>query len=209
MTYLFEHNFKNGIGPFETRPSVGQDLPSSPDAAKIVRGKLKLSFLINPERTGHVWVPNFSFTEGRIEVRMKFPAPPGVHCSPWLQDAEAPYENVDAHEIDIAEHFGDDKTVHHSIWTGPWPPKQPYKSWARLTPAKWNIYEVDCRRSGYTWKINGVEVGRSKRADGGFGSKRPKNIIISLLSDNWESSKLDLTRLKDYYALCDWVRVSA
>lgn len=209
MSFIYEHHFSESMGPFVTRHSGGQDLPSSEDAATIVNGKLKLSLLDNPLRTGHVWDPRFSFTEGRIEFRMKFPAPPGVHSSPWLQDSEKPYEDQDAHEIDVAEHFGDDKAVHHSIWTGPFPPKQVYHEYAKLTPAKWNIYEVDCRRNGYTWKINGVEVGRTRRSAGGYGSLRPKNIIISLLSDDWERSAVNLAKLKDYYALCDWVRVSA
>jgi hypothetical protein len=209
MTYIYEHHFKDGMGSFVTRAPVVQDLPTSPNAVQIVNGKLELRLLrLNNQLViGHVWDPKFSFTEGRIEFCMKFHAPPGAHGAAWLQSV-TPYETVDDHEIDVAEHFGDDKTVHHSIWTGPWPPKQPYKDSANLTPSKWNVYEVDCRRGGYTWKINGVEVGKSKRADDGFGSKRPKNIIISLLSDTWERPRLDMVRLKDYYVLCDWVRVS-
>lgn len=208
MTYLFNHSFKNGMGPFITRSVAGHDTPSSDDCARIVDGVLELSVLDNPLRTGHVFVPPevFNFTHGEIQFRLRFPAPRGAHSSGWLQ-ATQPYLTPEHHEVDVAEHFGHEENVYHSIWTGPQPPIQIYKKSARLTPAKWNVYSVDCRRGGYKFKINGVEVGRSLTKNGGYGSSVPKMIILSILVDEWEKLILDRLRLDEYYLQADWVRV--
>lgn len=210
MTYLFNHNFKNGLGPFITRFVDGHDTPASSDCLDIVDGVLEMRLLDNPLRTGHVYVPPevFNFTEGEIQFKMRFPAPPGVHCAGWLQ-ATSPYKTPEHHEVDVCEHFGDEQNVYHNIYTGPLPPIKAYQKSARLTPAKWNIYSADCRRGGYVFKINGVEVGRTKVKDGGYGSTTPKMIILSMLCDSWEKQRLDMMRLSEYFCQVAWVRVRA
>ena len=137
------------MGPWETRPlpDGAQDLPASDACARTWDGKLVLSIRDNPLRTGHVWLPpsTLTLTYGVARARMRFPGGRGFHSCFWLQDV-VPYETPEAHEVDIAEHFGAPK-IHQTVHWVDEGKRQNHHA-VLVDPKQWHVYEVNVGSTG-------------------------------------------------------------
>jgi beta-glucanase (GH16 family) len=196
------------MAPWVTRPLFpnSQDLPASDDCARVWDRRLVLSMKDNPLRTGHVWVPPevLTVTYGTVKARMRFPAPVGAHSCLWLQSV-TPYATPDDHEVDIAEHFGTNK-IHHTVhWVNGVGGKMKDHGATKVVADRWHVYSVDIEPSGYTFKVDGEVVHESVVA----APPRPKVVVLSLLSDDWERDRYGLSDVRDYKTYIDWVETIA
>lgn len=199
------YGFSGDLSPWVTRPlpDGAQDLPASPDCAVVRNGRLMLMMRNGPLRTGHVWIPpeRLTVTYGTVRARMKFPSPVGAHSCLWLQDV-VPYATPEHHEVDIAEHFGTNR-IHSTVhWTDGQTFQEHFSS--TRVAADWAVYECEIRPTGYTFRINGRVVGRTRVV----AFPRPKTLILSLLSDEWERDRYGLSPLHLYRTYIDWVEVN-
>lgn len=177
-------------------------LPAADDCAVVSNGSLVLRVKDNPLRSGHVWVPPERLTVGYglVRARLRFKGVQGAHGCLWLQDIE-PYAQPDHHEVDVAECFGVNK-VHHTVhWQDNGPHAEHYSTEREVS--KWAWYEVEVRPEGYTFRVNGVDVAHTVVGDSG----RPKALILSLLSDDWERERYGLAPVDTYRMGCDVVEV--
>ena len=149
----------------------------------------------------------YSFTYGTVAVRMKFPYQRGMHSSAWLQTSDG--SDI---EIDFIESFG-----YQSKWgiqnmlhpkseagtrldVGHYPDVP-----ARKTREWWDEYHivsVEWSRTGYVFRLDGVETFRTSKAL----SKKPHFLVLSLLSADYETDRLKPHQLPAS-AEFDWVKV--
>ena len=157
--------------------------------------------------TGHVsTAQDYTFTYGLAEVRMKFMAPEGAHSAFWLQTTED-YIPGQA-EIDVVEHFGKKSLWHNVYWRMPGQGIGEFTSAKIRTkvvdPTQWHTYGVLWTPAGYVFKIDGQTVGVT--TDG--VSDRPKMLVLSILSNDWERPNLQTDALWRYRTMIDWVKVT-
>lgn len=208
MSTLFYHGFKNGLGPWVPR-HVGRTTPTGDDCSVVRNGAAVLTIKRDPLRTGHIWVPpsEFQVTEGFVEFRMKFSGGSGAHGAGWLQDLQ-PYENDDAHEIDVVENFGNPKVAHHGIWTqddADSELEQVLHGIWKGDMTKWHVYGCEMSEFGYTFTIDDVAWTQTVA----YTSVRPKYLVASLLISGWEATKYGENNPYDQKTRIDWVRVSS
>jgi beta-glucanase (GH16 family) len=194
------------VYPWVTRPLFpdSQDLPASDDAVRVWENMLVLTMRDNPLRTAHVWLPPdvLTVTYGTVRARMRFASPVGAHSCLWLQDVE-PYAQPDHHEVDIAEHFGTNR-IHHTVhWVNQVGGKMREHHATKVVADRWHVYGVNIKPSGYTFTVDGEAVAKTDIA----APARPKALILSLLSDDWERERYGLSDVRDYRTYIDWVEV--
>lgn len=186
-----------------------QDGEASDRCAEQRDGQLRLRVMKDRNGrviTGHVSTGiDFTFTYGLAEARMKFMSPLGAHSAFWLQTTED-YIPGQA-EIDVVEHFGRRSLWHNVYWRDSGQGFGEFSEAKMKTkvvdPTGWHIYGVDWREDGYRFLIDGQEV--AKTAEG--LSDRPKMLVLSILSNDWERGDLQEDALWRYRTLVDWVRV--
>lgn len=210
---VFRSDFTGPDERWTTRHTPTPDLPAGEFAPTYRDGRLVLRLRkrdVDGQPTVHTshLATTQAFQFGRFEARMRFRGPRGAHSAFWLQD-EVPNQLGGA-EVDVIEHFGDDRVLWHNVyWRTPetmWPAKP--TPWRRSTkavdPREWHVYGLDWHPDRYVFTIDG-EVS----AVGGSGlSAMPKIMIVSLLSSTYEHDELQRDNLDVYRTLVDWVRVS-
>ncbi len=170
----------------------------------------------------------FSYRYGVAAARVKFQQPRGMHGSFWLQDA-GPETNSEASpepgsgigagigstspevEIDVAEFFGQGypqgglaQFLHTS--TGKVGGLQPGAAHALSgrTDSWWtrfHVLSVDWTPQGYVFRIDGVRTFATSE----LVSDRREFVVLSLLSSDWELSRMPAS--ESGLLQVDWVRV--
>lgn len=209
MKEVFYSDFGLRDMRWQTRVTPNPDLPAgklAPQYMEENKLKLRLQQIDNQVYTSHIATTQ-TFLYGHFEARMKFSSPIGAHSSFWLQDPIP--DNIGGSEVDIVEHFGKSTLWHNVYWRDEntmWPrsPNGRKISTKTVHPKTWHVYGLDWRPDKYVFTIDGTEVGRT--TDG--LSNSPKNMILSLLSNEWEWPDLNRDELWRYKTMVDWVRVS-
>lgn len=162
----------------------------------------------------------FAQTFGRWEARIKFQRMEGHHGSFWLQPDSSDKSVVsDASktgaEIDIVEWFGSDRrdggTAANVYWPGPDGTKhhdggptdlQPVLPAGQELCEEFHVFAVEWSAEEYVFSIDGHVIFRTQQGV----SHRPQYAILSLLCADWESPRLDRSRLPEAMTV-DYVRV--
>lgn len=182
----------------------------------------------------HVWVKEkdgvlqngMIGTQGKFEAkfgimaaRIRFPRQPGQHGSLWMQPATREKGANDAAgggaEVDIVEWFGayrkDSSTASNVYWRGEngqtnrvghMVDLQGILAPGELTSDQFHVFSVEWSPQGYVFRIDGRET---MRVTDGI-SHQPQYLILSLLTSNWETPRLDRSQLPNSMDV-DWVRV--
>jgi glycosyl hydrolase family 16 len=158
----------------------------------------------------------FTTKYGVLSARLKFPRSPGQHGSFWSQgltNGATGNPRLDGAEIDTAEYYGDGRRdgglshlIHWHTATGALRSSGGVVNADRLLPRgkEWSsamhVYSVQWSPSGYVFRVDGHETFRTTKGVSGV----PQFLILSLLTSDWE-----LSRLKAPYGQMDvdWVRV--
>jgi beta-glucanase (GH16 family) len=161
----------------------------------------------------------FETRYGIMAARIRFPRQEGQHGAFWMQPATRELVPNDAgrsgSEIDIIEWFGagrkDGGTGSNVYWPseGPKPNRAgkmvnlhhllpPGETWSD----DFHIYSVEWSPQGYIFRVDDHEM---QRIDVGI-SHQPQYLILSLLTADWEVSRLDRSNLPNSMDV-DWVRV--
>jgi hypothetical protein len=145
---------------------------------------------------------------GTVAARIRFQPGRGMHGGFWLQDASGTGNGI---EIDAAEYFGNTSTdklttlLQHPDGTGDVDTagtKNIRSLPAGKTPSNgWHVYSVDWTSSGYTFRVDGVATLTWTKPP--FVSQVPEEIVLSLLTSDWELSTDTKATSKMYV---DWVR---
>jgi beta-glucanase (GH16 family) len=160
------------------------------------------------------------FRYGYFEARIRFQKLQGHHGAFWLQSPHYGEKNnypaQSGAEIDVVEYFGNGRTgedaQHNVYWNA-------YKS-GELQQRSHDLYirrdlgvsltddfhtfSLLWTENEYTFFIDGIETWRTSEGV----SQTAENIILSLVTSDWENSKLDKSQLPDEM-LIDYVRVYA
>jgi beta-glucanase (GH16 family) len=161
----------------------------------------------------------FQATYGIFAARIKFPQQQGQHGSFWMQPAGKSATSDDPKttgaEIDIIEWFGkgreDGGTASNIYWPGASGAKANHaggtKDFGLLPPGqtlsdKFHIFSLQWTPEGYVFRMDGKVNYRIKEGVSGV----PQYMILSLLTADWEKSRLDRTKLPNAMQV-DWVRV--
>ncbi len=161
----------------------------------------------------------FEATFGIMAARIRFPRQQGQHGSIWMQPGTRVKGADDAAtggaEVDIVEWFGADRkdssTASNVYWGGDNGKKNRIGGMSdlsgllkpgELTSDDFHIFSVEWSRQGYVFRMDGHET---LRATDGV-SHQPQYLILSLLTADWEASRLDRSKLPNSMDV-DWVRV--
>lgn len=160
----------------------------------------------------------FSFTYGKIEVRMKTNLYTGNFPAVWLMPQPPTLDHPKGGEIDIVEFKDKDlKSYHtvHSNWTqtlkkGNSPQSHFEKS---VDVSKWHVYGFEWTKDELLWTVDGEVVGvylkateKETLANGQWPFDHPFYIIVnqSVGNGKW-SGKPNLKHI--YETQIDWIRV--
>ena len=146
---------------------------------------------------------------GTIAARVKFQPGRGQHGGFWLQDASG---STNGAEIDIFEYFGDASTdklttlIQHPTGNGSVTTvgKRNIRGVlaAGQTPSNgWHVYSIDWNSTSYTFRVDGISTLVWTKPP--YVSSMPSEIVLSLLTSDWELSKDTRASSKMYV---DWVR---
>lgn len=149
----------------------------------------------------------WSFTYARVSARIKFLGPRGAHGSGWITTTED-YIPGQA-EIDYAEYFGRAR-IHHAVhWRLAHMRAETFLSDKHATevddPGEWHVYSVNWMPHRYAFFIDGKRVATSTEGL----SDRPKMLVFSLLSSDYERKHLRWGKLSRYTTVVDWVEVES
>lgn len=208
MTLLFSSDFRVKDDRWKTRHV--QDGEASDRCVQYVDGRMKLRVRKNRDGeviTGHVsTAEDFTFTYGLAEARMKFMSPLGAHSAFWLQTTED-YIPGQA-EIDVVEHFGRKNLWHNVYWRESGQGAGEFSSAKFCTqgvdPTSWHVYGCEWSADGYRFFVDGQETSFTQEGL----SDRPKMLVLSILSNDWERPDLQLDALWRYRTMVDWVKVT-
>lgn len=158
----------------------------------------------------------FTFTYGKVEVRMKVKLRDGSFPAAWLQGAQT--KRPDWYkEIDIVEVFGGQRVFHSAfthlaVKTGRKDgPQNVFKNELRVD--QWHVYGVEWTPTAVTWTIDGRPVATYKKSsnpdllkDGQWPYDYPMYIILnqSLGDSTWKKGPL---MNRTYETRFDWIRV--
>lgn len=207
MTVIFRSDFRVPDDRWKTRHVP--DGEASDRCVEYKDGILRLRVKNSSEgiKTAHVSTKDdFTFTYGLAEARMKFMSPQGAHSAFWLQTTED-YIPGQA-EIDVVEHFGRNSLWHNVYWREPGQlageftgSKQKSKV---VDPTGWHVYGCRWTPESYEFLIDGQSV---TIIEEGL-SDRPKMLVLSILSNDWEQDRLQTDALWRYRTQVDWVKVT-
>lgn len=148
-----------------------------------------------------------TFRYGTFAVRMKFPYQRGMHAAAWMQTPGG--KDV---EIDFIETFGHgSKGIQNMLhpksskgerldvgdYVNNVPGVQSRQWWDQ-----YHVATVEWSPTGYVFRIDGVETFRTSKAK----SRAPKFFVLSLLSSDYETDRLNPARLPASLKV-DWVRI--
>ncbi len=169
---------------------------------------------------GHVSTEDHQyFRYGVLAARIKFQARQGQHASLWMQPQNPTYiPNAlqGGAEIDVIEYFGDGvknggltSFVYNPTPAGPqkiggWI-KKPQRflsgkkdGWSK----RYHVFSVEWSPSAYVFRIDGRETSRITKGISGV----PQFPILSLLSSDYELSKLKSEKHLPQAMTVDWIR---
>jgi len=165
---------------------------------------------------GHIGTTT-SFTRGVFAARIRFQAAQGAHGAFWLQSM-APAGSRGT-EIDTVEYFGDkrpDSGIQQNVYGDASTDvasaasmrntklKQVFSATRRPSNG-WHVYSVEWTKSEYVFRIDGVVTFRTAKP---YVSAAPEQVVLSLLSSDWERDKLDPATLGTSAVMrVDWVRI--
>lgn len=154
-------------------------ISNSPDVAYIEDNALVLRAIPNPD-TGADNVPMitgametrdlFSFTYGRVDVRMKTIRHAGNFPAAWMMP-QPPCEGWPrAGEIDIFETINNENTAYHTVhshWTWDLGHKgDPQSSFSETVSVEdWHVYSLEWNERLLTWYVDGRRVGSYAKSD--------------------------------------------
>lgn len=171
---------------------------------------------------GHISTKGkFSFTYGYAAARIKFERGRGQHGSFWMQPqsrvASVGSAARTGAEIDVAEFFGRGYPrggMAHYVYSYP-SRTRTVKSGGVMASAsralrgrsdawwsRYHVFSVRWSAAGYVFRIDGVDTWRHFA----HASHRPEYLILSLLTSDWELSRLDRRTLPSSMKV-DWIRV--
>ena len=148
-----------------------------------------------------------TFRYGTFAVRMKFPHQRGMHAAAWMQTPGG--KDV---EIDFIETFGHgSKGLQNMLhpksakgerldvgdYVNNVPGVQSREWWDQ-----YHVATVEWSPKGYVFRIDGVETFRTSKAT----SNKPKFLVLSLLSSDYETDRLSPSQLPASLKV-DWVRI--
>lgn len=148
----------------------------------------------------------YSFQYGLVAARVKFPASAGQHASVWLQSIGGR-----GSEVDFIETFGlgweFQHKIHYKNSAGKARQAGGYvKTVPEVKTAAWwdeyHVVSVEWTPKAYIFRVDGVETFRTSKG----ASDARKFLIISLLTSDWELSRMDVDKLPTSTSV-DWVRV--
>jgi beta-glucanase (GH16 family) len=191
--------------------------PKKPGKTKIFgKFKYRLNANIGTQQT-------HSITYGVVAARIKFQPLQGQHASLWMQPTYltgSSNPTVAGTEIDIIEWFGKDvpnggltsfiypqsgKKIYLGGSTGGgWVrnPEQYLQNENDDWYKRYHVFSVEWTPSGYIFRIDGQETGRINKAVSGA----PEYPILSLLSSDYELSKLPDEKDLPQTMNVDWIR---
>lgn len=171
---------------------------------KVRSGAAHFRVLVDPNNRGHYLNGHigtegaFEATHGYAEARIRFHTLKGAHGAFWLLTPD-----VYIPEIDVAEAFGAKRVWHNFYWGDGRAPKSIKKS-TRVNVSRAHDYGVLWTPTTCRYLIDDVQVATT-RCD-----SAPKFLVLSLLTKDFEISRLDLNRLEDYrmtvYRVSFWER---
>jgi beta-glucanase (GH16 family) len=144
--------------------------------------------------------PEFTFTYGYAEARVKVPAGQGLWPAFWM----LPVSYNSRPEIDIMEILGHQPNVQHmnyhyvggdsgATWTGP------------DFSAGWHTFAVDWEPSAIIWYVDGVE--RYRFTNTAYISNEPMYVLLNLaVGGDWPGAPNSSTVFPSYYDI-DYVRI--
>ncbi|WP_042381175.1 glycoside hydrolase family 16 protein [Streptacidiphilus melanogenes] len=114
------------------------------------------SGMVSTGRSNWYATPRFTLTYGYVEASIRFPAEPGMFPAFWMM----PQTRFVPPEIDIAEQFGDARTVRMTLHY-PGPNQTDLAQYTQFGPrdftSGFHTYAVDWEPSSLTWYIDGVQ----------------------------------------------------
>jgi beta-glucanase (GH16 family) len=202
------HSSEGGVAVLRVQPDLAQP-PESCDWRNQETGKGgRESYYLN----GHIGTQTaYSFRYGVAAGRVKFQEPRGMHGAFWLQDSGEADGAIGA-EIDVVEFFGrgySDGGIASFIYPSEGEEvggTQPDASAALQSKSdawwsRYHVFSVEWTPDRYVFRIDGHETLRTKRGV----ADRKAFVILSLLTSDWEMSKLPEAGTGEMSV--DWVRV--
>lgn len=204
---------------------------ASDDAAEVVDGVLRLSVLDDPDKgicrvkgkpydyrlNGHLG-STYTFTYGHAAARIKFQSLRGQHGAFWLQGAGGATvgdpQDTGA-EIDVIEYFGDNHPegglTSFVYWhptakgetAGGWleDSEQYGEDWS----SEFHVFSVEWTPERYVFRIDGQVTDTIDQGVSG----QPEQVILSLLSSDYELKQLGGDDKLPQHMDVDWVKVWA
>ena len=202
-------------------------ISDKPDVAYIRDGALVCRAIPNPD-TSTDNVPmitgaketrgQFSFTYGKVEVRLKTNLHRGNFPAAWMMPQPPRDGWPKAGEIDIFESIDADKTAYHTVHTN-WTynlgnknnPKSSFSEWVDVE--NWHVYGLIWEKDLLIWTVDGNEMGRYAKssdeyalANGQWPFTAPFYLILnqSVGNGSWAANAdTDFT----YETMFDYIRV--
>ncbi|MDV8068831.1 glycoside hydrolase family 16 protein [Rhodococcus sp. IEGM 1366] len=162
----------------------------------------------------------FTFTEGTLAARIKFPMSPGIHPAFWLlgEDLET-VGYPESGEIDIMELVHDGAEFHNAVH-GPWvdPAAHSEGKWKMSSDGPlgsdasedFHIYEVMRTVDSISIVIDGVVVGDYLRSEAPEGAKwvfdKPFYVLMNIAVGGEWPGPTDITTSDVSTMTVDWIR---
>lgn len=186
-------------------------------------GTFKSHYLNSQIRTTQSWL------YGKFEARIKFQDAQGMHAAFWMLPSANPpavgtssadlpgYRGV---EVDVAEYFGDGfsksgkpKAGLYSYVYSPQPDGPAKKIGGQQAKAAkiigstkpsggYHTYAVEWTPTAYIFSVDGKQTAKITTGI----SHRPENLLLSMLTSDWELPKMNNKNLPTSMSV-DWVRV--
>lgn len=186
-------------------------------------GTFKTHYLNSQIRTTQSWL------YGKFEARIKFQGPQGMHAAFWmLPSTAAPAAGTSSAdvpgyrgaEVDVAEYFGDGfsksgkpKAGLYSYVYSPQANGPAQKIGGQQAKAAkiigsskpsggYHTYTVEWTPTAYIFSVDGKQTAKITVGI----SHRPENLLLSMLTSDWELPKMNNKKLPTSMSV-DWVRV--
>ena len=204
---------------------------ASDDAAEVVDGVIRLSVLDDPDKetcrvkgkpydyrlNGHIGSA-YTFTYGYAAARIKFQQLRGQHGAFWLQgfggETVGPAKKTGA-EIDVIEYFGDDHPeggLTSFVYWQPTAKGETAGGWLEDSDQygedwseQFHVFSVEWTPEHYVFRIDGQVTDTITKGVSG----QPEQLIVSLLSSDYELKQLGGDDNLPQHMDVDWVKVWA